>query len=288
MTNEKHHTKILITGGTGDVGKEIVKELADKYQLRCLTRKKINESSYVQGDMNDYRSLLAATKGIDIVVHLAGASGHNEILLEEVNVKGTKNLVKACEENGVKKILFISSLDVIFNSPYGTSKKKAEEAIKKSSLNYLILRPAVIYGKYFTKDIMMVANLVKKSPVIPVAGSGENKYQPLYVRDLAGITRYVIDNDKFINQSYFIAGPETVSMNQLIDLAGSLFGKKVLKIHIPLFCFKILNGLLKIAGMNIDINSFYVDKACDINPIVRELNFKPTGLKEGLGKSLGV
>ena len=210
--------------------------------FRCLVRdrKKIDDNSRVEiieGDILDRGILDKATKDVDTVIHLAAIikSGDNSDLVR-VNVDGTRNLVDACITNGVKRIIYISSLDAGLKdiSIYGKTKGIAEDIIKSSNTDYVILRPALIYGKG-SKDICLLAELIKRYPVIPVFGDGEGLLQPVYVDDVCDIIIKLIKDRNIKNKIYYIAGEEAISLNNLIDKIAGLFSKRVIKIHIPLW-----------------------------------------------------
>ena len=150
--------KILITGATGFIGKELVKSI--KKKIWCLVRKKKNfpEKSVrsIMCDLNDREKLLKCVNGFDVVVHLAGivnASSDQEFYNK--NVLLTENLLDACKANKVKRFIFISTAVVIskVQGPYSRSKIAAEELVRKSGIEYVILRPSVVYGKEDEKNI---------------------------------------------------------------------------------------------------------------------------------------
>jgi len=262
--------KILITGATGNLGGVLKSDLIkNNYDVLCLTKRKIKSKREIYGDLNDYYSLLNATKDINIVIHLAGVINGSKKLLNKVNIQGTKNLINVCERNKVKKIIFISSLDVKLETPYGISKLKAEEIIKNSKLKYIILRPCVIYGKGFKKGINLLVKILKKMFIIPIIGSGKNLYQPLYVEDLVLLIKQIIDKNKFNNKTYFLGGKTTINMNQLIDLICLNLKKKVIKIPLP-----------------INLKKFLFDKTCDNTKIKKDFDFNPISIEEGIEKIL--
>ena len=272
--------KILITGSNGNVGTALKKRLANsKYNVLYMER----GEKGVYGDLKDYGSLLNATKDMDLVVHLAGAIKGNNKTLKKVNMQGTKNLINACEKNKVKKILFVSTLDVKFDTNYGTSKLNAEKVIEKSKLKYIILRPSLIYGENFTTGISSLIRILKKSPIIPVIGKGDNLYQPLYVGDLVMLIEKIIDKNKFNNKTYFVCGKEVISMNDLIDLICLDIKKKRIKIHIPLSILKILKIF---PFLSIDWKNFIIDKIENNQKIKKDFDFNPIEIKEGIKKIL--
>ena len=283
--------KILITGSTGNVGKALVKHFIskyNKYNILCLARKKRTEKHYIHGNLNDYNSLLKATKKVDIVIHLAAATKGSIKELENVNVKGTANLIRACEKNNVKKIVFISSLDAMFDTPYGVSKKKAEDIVKSSKLDYIILRPSLIYGKHLENGLAPLITIIKKSYFIPIIGSGKNKYQPIYIYDLVAVIEKIIKSSRFPKNTYFVAGPDVVSFEKLIDLISQILRKKAVKIHIPvpLFFLDLADKILKKIGAGINFKNYRLDKICDTSKIKKDFGFKGTSLKEGLEKTI--
>jgi len=133
--------KVLVTGGAGYIGSQLVKAMALLDQVESiliydnLSRKnfnlffnnKLNKVQFVQGDILDSRKLKKIIKDIDTVVHLAAVvstpNPHSEsTLFEQVNHWGTSELVSACESSEVKKIIYLSSASI-----YGTSDKVADE-----------------------------------------------------------------------------------------------------------------------------------------------------------------
>lgn len=286
---------ILVTGGTGFLGKNLLKKLIhEKILFRCLVRdrKKIDDNSRVEiieGDILDRGILDKATKDVDTVIHLAAIikSGDNSDLVR-VNVDGTRNLVDACITNGVKRIIYISSLDAGLKdiSIYGKTKGIAEDIIKSSNTDYVILRPALIYGKG-SKDICLLAELIKRYPVIPVFGDGEGLLQPVYVDDVCDIIIKLIKDRNIKNKIYYIAGEEAISLNNLIDKIAGLFSKRVIKIHIPLWVLwlplRVYNLFEKKSLINYkSLSILSMDKVCEIGEARGDLNFNPINLEGGL------
>lgn len=286
---------ILVTGGTGFLGKNLLKKLIhEKILFRCLVRdrKKIDDNSRVEiieGDILDRGILDKATKDVDTVIHLAAIikSGDNSDLVR-VNVDGTRNLVDACITNGVKRIIYISSLDAGLKdiSIYGKTKGIAEDIIKSSNTDYVILRPALIYGKG-SKDICLLAELIKRYPVIPVFGDGEGLLQPVYVDDVCDIIIKLIKDRNIKNKIYYIAGEEAISLNNLIDKIAGLFSKRVIKIHIPLWVLwlplRVYNLFEKKSLINYkSLSILSMDKVCGIGEARGDLNFNPINLEGGL------
>lgn len=277
-----------MTGGTGDVGKVVCEVLSIiDLDVFLLCRRGSDNGKCIQGDLLNPASLLEATKGMDAVVHIAGLTKGKKTDLMAVNALGTQNLVSACNANKVGGFVFVSSLDVKFDTPYGESKRKAEELVVGSGLRYVILRPAVMYGKGFGKDIVRLIELLKKLPFIPVIGSGENLYQPLFVYDLASVVKKILMNDLFLNKGYFLGGAEPISMNDLIDLICKKLLRRVMKVHAPDFMVKGALFLIDLFSLNINLRNFLIDKVCNNDLAIKEIGFCPTPINDGLDGLIG-
>ena len=176
----------IITGGTGLLGQELIRQLQNdgSYRILCLSRNapnthnKANKVDYILGDILNYPKLLEAIEGVDIVIHTAAMVSFNRkdtAKLYEINVTGTENVVNACLEKKTKKLIHISSVAAIgkpeiklpageiltvdentkwVNSPnhseYGKSKHLAELEVYRGQaegLNTIIINPSVILGE---------------------------------------------------------------------------------------------------------------------------------------------
>lgn len=285
---------ILVTGASGFVGRNLLKYLVGAgMRIKCLVRGKSNIDlndgiKIIRGDITDKDILYEATKDVDTIVHLAAvirSSAPGEF--EAVNVIGTKNLINACLRNGVKRIIYVSSLDAALYNPniYGKTKACGEAEIIKSNIDYIILRPALIYGKD-SKDINILAKIIKTFPIIPVMGSGTYKLQPVYINDVCEIIVKLISSD-IRNKIYYVAGGQRVSMNDLIDKIAGIDGKKVFKMHVPLpllwLPLKLYNFIFKNSAVSYQaLKMLDQDKICKIDEIKKDFNFKPVDIDDGL------
>lgn len=285
---------ILITGATGFVGRNLLKKLSNEgVRIRCLVRdkSKITKNSgaeVVQGDLSDKDILDKVTQNVDVVIHLAAivkSSKQEEFI--NINVTGTENLIYACRKNNVKRVIYVSSLDATLakTNMYGKTKALGENIIKNSGIDYIILRPALIYGKG-SKDIDMLAKVVRKYPVVPVIGNGQSKFQPIYIDDICQIIVKLIKSD-IKNKIYYIAGEQRIALNDLIDKIAHLLSKRIIKIYVPLWLLWLPLKLYGIVIKNPQINYESLsllnqDKICDIDEIKKDFNFNPISLDDGL------
>jgi nucleoside-diphosphate-sugar epimerase len=212
-------TKILLTGGSGFLGKAIVDELLDTSsplpvsQLRIADLKPYEGKNderidFRKGDIRDYSFVLEAAKGMDIIIHSAaivdwGTKSTDEVL--SVNTGGTENIIKACIELQIRYLVYTSSLDAIFGgkplvnidesiaypekhpTSYCTSKYLAEKAVLAANdggLKTCALRPSDIYGENDPYHIGSLLAMAKGGFYIRL-GNGKSKSQHVYVRNIA-------------------------------------------------------------------------------------------------------
>ncbi|HSO87483.1 MAG TPA: NAD-dependent epimerase/dehydratase family protein [Draconibacterium sp.] len=211
--------KILVAGGSGFLGKAIVKELLEPdcpfqpAEIRILdvnpyTGVQNEKISFIQGDIRDYHTVEKACKGITLVIHLAaiidwGTHTAEEILA--VNTGGTENIINACKKLNAPFLVYTRSLDAVFtgkplvnidesqpypNKPvtsYCDSKIRSEKLVKAAtseSLKTCILRPSDIYGEADPYHIGSLINMAKTGFYVRL-GNGKSKCQHVYVGNMA-------------------------------------------------------------------------------------------------------
>lgn len=289
---------ILITGATGYVGQNLVSKLSKDQRVRCFVtiEKSVGDNvDFVRGDLSDINSLEEATRGISSVVHLAAVikSRRREEFVK-VNVEGTKNLLSACIKNKVKRFIYISSYDVILRNKndYAFSKIQAEDIVKNSGLDYIIIRPTVIYGRGDKRNLGMLFGLIKKYSFAPVIGSGNYKLQPVYVEDVVEAIVKCLEIKK-AKKTYFVGGPEALTFNEVVNKTSEVLSKRAVKLHIPLPIIKLfLKSYEKVFRNPFmtynELLSTIEDKTCDISETEKELGFRPISFEEGLKKVFSV
>jgi len=211
----------------------------------------------IEGDIRSFQNIQNAIKNIDIVIHLAAKISVSESIKDpsetfQVNVDGTKNVLNACEINNVKKLIVASSaavygegiLDVKLTedsktnpiSPYGESKMKMEQEIRKFELNHnidcVILRFFNIYGIGQTSEyagiITKFVERITQGKPLEVFGDGLQTRDFISIDDVIGAIHNAIINAK--SGTYNIASGKTTTIKEIAEFMVSISGKK-LKIH---------------------------------------------------------
>lgn len=220
---------ILVTGGTGFIGQSLIRHLTEGGKpVRILLRPSPKSPKLPRGisveaavsSLRDERGLRAALKDVDTVVHLAGGERYGSRSdLEAVDVEGSKVLAQACNQAGVRRIIYLSHLGADRASAFTVFKAKAiaEHFLMNSGVNTTIVRSAVVYGPndQFTTSFV---RLFKLSPFIfLIPGDGHNLLQPIWVEDLTTCIRLIIDDDSSSNQVFSIGGGEYLTLREVLE-----------------------------------------------------------------------
>jgi nucleoside-diphosphate-sugar epimerase len=285
--------KILLTGATGFIGKALTRHLSETdFQVRALIHpsgkspdlpKGIPVEATVSG-LNDIRGLRAALVGVDTVYHLAsqeslGARGD----LLETDIKGTRNLVQAAQESGVDRFVYLSHLGADRASAYPvmTAKAIAEDNIRKSSLDYTILRIGVVFGPQ-DRFTTALARMIQAIPLVfPLPDQGDTLLQPLWIEDLSNILLWTLDNPKTKRELFEIAGPEQLSFRDIVltMLDVMHLNRKLISVSTPLIRFATV--LADYLSLQIPTNIFWLDylatnRTCSLNTIPHIYNLLPS------------
>lgn len=236
---------ILVTGGTGFVGRNIVLKLVEKnLPTRVLVRRKTYQDQFktfpveiAWGDITDKASLREALHKIDTVIHCVGilVEKGKSVTHQKIVIEGTRNLLEACKENRVKKIIYLSGLGTSekARSRYHKAKWMAETMIRQSGLEYAIFRPSVIFGKAddFLNKFMKMAEYL---PFLPILGDGKYVLQPVSIHNVVSCVVQSLQGETAKNKVFEIGGPQRLSFNEIMDMMLRASHIKRWKLHIPM------------------------------------------------------
>lgn len=215
---------ILVTGGTGFAGSHLIKRLAsERIQTRCLAREtseieKLKELGIeaAYGDVLDKDSLKKAVEDVETVIHFVGIIVEKKgATFEIIHTQGTRNLVEASKEAGIRRFIYISALGARENarSRYHKTKWEAEQVVINGGMEYVIFRPSIMIGEG-GEFITMLSKIVRSSPIIPIVG-GESKVQPIYIENTVDCIMKSLADPKTTNRIFEIAGPEQITYQEL-------------------------------------------------------------------------
>ncbi len=292
---------ILVTGGTGFVGSNLIRRLrAGDIAVRALVRSpgKIQALKdigvdVVEGDLSDKASLEKAAEGCERVVHLVGIIQETPAAtFRAVHVEGTGNLLEAAKKAGVRHFFYQSALGTRPNakSRYHKTKWEAEELVRAGTVPFTILRPSLIFGPgdQFT---VRLSDMIRRSPVLPVVGSGKSRVQPIYIDDAVSCIVKAVASDSFLNEMYEIGGPDQLTYEEVTVAIADALGAYRPTVHMPLFLVRsatrLLESVLPAPPLTTDqLIMLEEDNVCSMRDIRDAFGVEPIKFREGLKKFL--
>ncbi len=295
--------KILVTGSTGFVGPKVVHALrARRHDVRALVRDPRRARTLeawgcelVEGDVTDPGSLRAAVDGCEVVVHLVAIIAGKPENFERVMTGGTRNLVAAAREAGVRRFVLMSALGVSEETkdlvPYYRAKWDMEQEILRSGLEYVVFRPSFVFGR----DGGVLPTFIRQvrwSPVTPVVGPGTTRLQPIWVEDVGSFFAASVDLPAAANRTFELGGPDAVSYNELYERIKRVLGARRATVHVPFGIVRVGAAAVErlpkapVTRDQLTMLEHSGDNVCDIGPAVETLGVTPVSLDEQLRRAI--
>lgn len=257
---------VFITGATGFVGKQVVREVTRRgMNAVCLVTsadKLLRQHSPsihdrllpVIGRLSDRAALAQAARKADAAIHLVGIIMNRRLqgkTFESVHVKGTQQVVDAVRESGIRRYAHMSALGARSDAPseYHRTKFRAEESVRRSGLDWTIFRPSLIHGHEgeFTQ-LMKAFVATMNPPFIPYFGTGDAKLQPVSVKDVAHGMVESLFMPELVGVTMPMGGPKAISWRELYEICrrripGAIKMKPMISLPVP-----VAKGLAVTAG----------------------------------------
>jgi len=240
--------KVLVTGGTGFVGPHVVRAIAErghdlKLLVRDSTRSRELPGQPVVGEMTNTVSLQHAVEGVEAVVHLVAIRQGKEEQFRRVMEQGTRDLVTAARDAGVRRFVLMSALGTSEETkdlvPYYHAKWEMEQAVKGSGVDHVIFRPSFVFGRD-GGILPTFRKLAKLTPVTPIIGSGEQRIQPIWVDDVALYFAEALDKPETTNRTFDLGGPDIVSWNDFWQRLRTTLGiRRRPRLHVPIGLMRV-------------------------------------------------
>jgi nucleoside-diphosphate-sugar epimerase len=278
--------KITVIGGSGFVGTNLCRQLASKQQdFEIVDLKMSNQfpEKCKIGDVRDVDTLRQTVSG-DVVVNLAAVHRddvRDKSEYQRTNVDGAENIAKVCEEKGIEKIVFTSTVAVYgfaeqgtdengeinpFNE-YGRTKFEAEEKLRtwqsKASNALLIVRPTVIFGEGNRGNVFNLLNQIASGKFVMI-GKGENKKSIAYIQNVVAFLEKCITTEQKYGVFNYVDTPD-MTMNDLVSqVRAKLKGKHNVGLRLPywfgLILGEIADAVSALTGKNLPVSSIRVKK----------------------------
>jgi uncharacterized protein YbjT (DUF2867 family) len=249
---------ILLTGATGLIGSALLQKLLDSGQdVRCLVRdpRRLGPNrvrvQITLGGLADPVALRQAVRGVSDVVHLAAAIRDQPgASIEELNAMATIRLLRDAERAGVERFVYFSAMGAraISATRFFRAKALAEQAVLAGRVEALVFAPSLVYapGDPWLTLLGRLAHL----PWMPISGSGSTRFQPIWAEDVASCVEQALTPSEQRNGDRFeIAGPETLTYEEIVRLALEAEGHRRPLVHVPLGLVRLALGVLeRLAG----------------------------------------
>ena len=260
---------IALTGATGFIGQHLLRELPRLgYRVRVLLRRPASlpeeATGAVVGDLSRARNMSTALKDVDAVIHSAGLahamSGKPEDDYRAINTEATVALARAAERAGVRRFVFLSSIraqtgpvsrDILDESSpaaptdaYGRSKLAAEEGLAEIGLDWVALRPVLVYGPGVKGNMAALVGLARTPYPLPF-GSVDAKRSLLSLDNLAAAIDTVLRAPEPLRRPLIVADPEPLSLPDMITALRAGLGRPPGLLPVPA---ALLGAALRLTG----------------------------------------
>ncbi|HEX5716524.1 MAG TPA: NAD-dependent epimerase/dehydratase family protein [Thermoanaerobaculia bacterium] len=316
--------KVLVTGGTGFTGKALVRRLIEMgHQVVALDYKeglKTQEirdwgAEVILGSVTDMDVVRRSVEGAEVVHHVAAAFREMDVPERhyyEVNVEGTRNVLQAALDAGVRKVIYCSTCGVHGNvdhppagedAPirpadyYQRTKWEAEPVAREffeRGLRTTILRPAAIYGPGDPERFYLIFKRVAGG-TFPMFGNGRTLYHPLYIDNLVDAFILAMEDGRGDGEAYLIADEQYIEIEDLVRRVARSLGTDVKIPHYPVWPVVVAGHIVEKAckpfGINPPIFPRRVDwyrqnRAFRIDKARKDLGYQPgVGIDEGLRRT---
>lgn len=286
---------MLITGGTGFVGSHLARRLVSRRRdVRLLVRSEQKAAAAralgleaAVGEVTDPEALRRACEGVDTVVHLVAIIVESGgATFKSVNVQGTANLIGGAVEAGVGRYIHLSALGARDDPrfPYLYSKWRGAELARGSGMATTVLEPSLLYGE--GDDFLnRLASLARMSPLVPIAGTGSTRFQPIWVEDVVTCLERCLEDDRYDGQTLAIGGPEYLTYEGMVDMMVRTLGLSRWKLHMPLVFMRLVASVMERTMPNpmvtpSQLDMLALDNVTALDSVERLFGFAPARLEE--------
>jgi nucleoside-diphosphate-sugar epimerase len=255
---------IALTGATGFIGRHVLEQLPMRgYRIRVLLRRPAElpdgASSAVIGDIASPQNMAAALRDVDAVIHSAGIahamSGRPEDDYRAINTDATIRLASAAERAGVKRFVFLSSIRAQSGptaagiltedqpaqptDPYGRSKLEAERGLQNLGIDWVALRPVLVYGPGVKGNMAALLDLARLPVPLPLGGLKAQR-SLLGLENLVAAMETVLNAPGPIRRPFIVADPEPLTVPDMIAALRQGLGRGPGLLPVPVSVLRVL------------------------------------------------
>ena len=237
---------ITVFGGSGFIGRHVVRELAAKgYRIRVACRRpdlaghlqplgNVGQIHCMQANLRYRWSVDRAVEGADFVVNLVGILAESgKQSFDSLQARGAGWVAEAASANGAKMVQMSAiGADSDSAADYARTKAEGEALVRAAAPDAIILRPSIVFGpedEFFNR----FAAMARISPVLPMIGGGDTKFQPVYVGDVAKAVAKAVEGELEPGSTWELGGPETLSFKECMERMLEVIGRQRLLASMP-------------------------------------------------------
>lgn len=283
--------RVTVFGGAGFIGRHLVAQMVtDGAKVRIAVRHSDRLSHHqpetVAADVLDDGSVTSAVSGSSSVINLVGIlSEVGRHTYAAIHVEGARRVAVAARDAGVLRLIHVSALGVTRTAPALSDRTKAagEEAVRAVFPDATIIRPSLVFGKgdhFFTR----LAEMARRSPILPVIGGGATKFQPAHVEDVAAAMVKVLKSSHTAGRTYEFGGTEVYSFRELLELLLAAMSWRRVLLPVPFPLAERLGAVLELLpAPPLTRDQVRLLKTDKINsgrePTLADLGIRPTDLR---------
>ena len=257
-TRSNAETLVTIYGGSGFLGRHVVRALAKRnYLIRVAVRRpdlaghlqplgRVGQIHAVQANLRYGPSVEAAARDAHVLINLVGLLfERGRQRFDAVHAYGAEQVALAASAHGARMI-HVSAIGADANSraAYARSKAEAERLVLAGLPDAVVMRPSIMFGPeddFFNR----FAALARISPALPLIGGGTTRFQPVFVGDVAAAIADAVDGNAKGGTIYELGGPEVKTFKELLQYVLATIERKRLLVPVPFFAAKIKAALLQ-------------------------------------------
>lgn len=255
---------VTLFGGSGFIGSQAVRALARRgWRIRVAVRNPVlaievqplgdpGQIQFMRCDVTNPDDVARALRGSDALVNLVGVlhDGGKRRGFQAVHVEAARTIAQAARAAGVRRVVQISAIGADLDSPsaYARSKAQAEQEIRAVHPDAVILRPSLVFGAG-DGFLNRFASMATFSPVLPLIGGGETKFQPVYVGDVAEAIARAVVQGAAAGRTYELGGPSVWTFREVLELVKRETGRDRLLASVPFVVARPLGAALEMVGL---------------------------------------
>lgn len=290
---------LLITGATGFIGRQLIDKLIQSHEdIRLLLKPRRKTPLLPKGialevaisSLDDERGLRAAMRDVGTIIHLSSAENQTDRPdYEQVEIRGTENLVSAAKSANAERIIYISRIGADKSSSYPIFRAKAlaEQTICQSGIPFTILRTTDVFGEsdHFTEDI---ARAMRSSLLLLPLPAGEHiTVQPIWIEDLIASTLLILQDQKFQNKILEVGGGEFFSFTKIVQIIQDEINKRKIIFQVSPAYLRIINlwvrplrDVFPYSSKWLDLLA--IDRTCALDSLPRTFGILPARFENHL------